>query len=408
MIAPTQSRAGFHDRAWRWSAAWALAWAVVLGGCAEPADERRLGLRTVLGSDTGLVSGSRGAGARLAAFAKADRVVEFVFPRDHGPHPEYRSEWWYLTAVLTAAGGREFGVQFTLFRQGIEPGSRAVAVTGATAWRTGQVYMGHVAVSDVAGRRHLEAERLSRAHQALAGVGVEPFHAHIEGWRLGGNAVPAASASGGELWPLRLQAATVDFAINLTLAGGRAVVLQGDRGLSRKGVDNASYYYSIPRIDAAGSVVIDGASHLVAGDAWLDREWGTSVLAPEYAGWDWFALHLDDGRDLMVYRLRRHDDGKPPATAEARYFDGSGVLVDAVGAARTLRFGDFQLAVERRWRGWPVAWRLTVNGGERFVVRAAFEDQVMDLSVRYWEGVVHVEDQDGRRLGSGYMELTGY
>ena len=330
-----------------------------------------------------------------AGFAKADRVIDFAFPRDHGAHPDFRSEWWYLTAVLADPQGRRFGVQFTLFRQGIKPMSTGeTAPVGAQAWRTGQVYMAHVAVSDVAARRHVAAERVVRGHPALAGVSAAPFEAHLEGWRL--------AAAGAEFWPLRLLAETPDFDIDLSLTGTKPVVRQGEGGLSRKGPANASYYYSIPRIRAEGAVAIDGVRHAVAGLAWLDREWSTSVLASEYQGWDWFALALDDGRDLMLFRLRRFDGRADDYNA------GSAVAAD--GEARILAAGDFELTVQDRWRGWPVTWRLTLAQGpqESFTIQAAFEDQVMDASVRYWEGVVDVRDDAGDRVGGGYMELTGY
>ena len=358
--------------------------ALTLLGCDETPPSGEGGLRGVLGE-------SGGSGG----FETADRVVEFAFPRDHGPHPRFRSEWWYLTAVLAAADGRTFGTQFTLFRQGLAPRAPGdVPLTGAAAWRTGQVYMAHFAVSDVARRRHVHAERVARGHPALAGVTAAPFAAYLEDWRL--------ESRGDDFLPLELVAATAEFDVALTLTGTKPVVLQGERGLSHKGPDNASYYYSIPRIDARGSVRIDGTSHPVVGKAWLDREWSTSVLAAEYAGWDWLALHLDDGRDLMVFRLRRIDG------ARDRY--GAGSLVAVNGDATGLADDDFTLAVIDTWRAWPVRWELTLNGdpAERFLVEAAFEDQVMDTSVRYWEGVVVVRHGDGRPAGSGYLEMTGY
>lgn len=356
---------------------------VLLAGCDEAPRTDVNGLRGVLG-ETGGASG----------FETADRVVEFAFPRDHGPHPRFRSEWWYLTAVLTAAGGRTFGTQFTLFRQGLVPRPPGDVSTGAAAWRTGQVYMAHFALSDVAARRHVQAERIARGHPALAGVTSSPFAAYLEDWRL--------ESRSHDFLPLELAAGTPDFDVALTLTGTKPIVLQGEHGLSHKGPDNASYYYSMPRIDARGSVRIDGARHAVVGKAWLDREWSTSVLATEYAGWDWMALHLDDGRDLMVFRLRRVD-GAPD-----QY--GAGSLVAVNGEATSLADGDFTLAVVDTWRDWPVRWELTLNGDptEHFLVAAAFEDQVMDASVRYWEGVVTVRYGDGRPAGSGYLEMTGY
>ena len=369
---------------------WALA-AAGCGGDPHSAPARQQGLRVVLGGD-GLRPGAQDD---AAGFAKADRPIDFTFPRDHGPHPQFRSEWWYLTAVLANAEGREFGVQFTVFRRGIAPVADAGAPDGAQAWRSGQVYLGHVAVSDVAARRHMEEERLARGHPALAGARAAPFAVHLEGWRL------ATKDDAVGFWPLRLEAETTEFSVDLTLRGGKPIVRQGDGGLSRKGPNNASYYYSIPRIDAEGQVRVGDATHRVAGGAWLDREWSTSVLAAEYAGWDWFALRLDDGRDMMFYRMRRRD-GQPSA------YD-SGVLIDAAGNAHILQAREFSLAPQEHWREWPVAWRLRLPGeSSPWSVRAAFADQVMETSIRYWEGVAHVYDSAGARLGAGYMELTGY
>ena len=373
-----------------------MACAALLVGCTGPTEEPGEGLRALLGDASlrGSAPGSRPDLGAEAGFAKADQPRVFQFPRDHGPHPMFRSEWWYLTGVLATAEGREFGVQFTLFRQGLAPRLDIAPITGAEAWRGAQIYMGHVAVSDVVARRHWHEERFARGHPAVAGVVAEPFEAHIDGWRL--------VSQGEDFWPLRLVSRGQRFDIDLVLSATKPVVRQGEEGLSRKGPDNASYYYSIPRIGAEGAIAIDGATYRVAGSAWLDREWSTSVLAPEYVGWDWFALHLDNGEDLMLYRMRRRD-GK---TDEYN----SGALIDAEGRVHLLASRDFSLQVERTWRGWPVAWRLTsqVPTAKEWRIRAMFEDQVMDTLVRYWEGAVIVQDRDRERVGHGYMELTGY
>ncbi|MCY3839540.1 MAG: carotenoid 1,2-hydratase [Gammaproteobacteria bacterium] len=369
-----------------------LAWcatgtAVLLLGCGEPDPDAARSLRSILGSADGTAAG----------FARADRIREFVFPRDHGPHPSYRSEWWYLTAVVSTAGSetREFGVQFTLFRQGLEArgGETPVPDGGPEAWRTGQGYMAHIALSDITARRHMAAERFSRGHPALAGARADPFRVHLDDWQL---------ASTGEAFsPLRLTVNSADFSADLLLTARRPAILQGDRGLSRKGPGNASYYYSVPRLEAQGELVVGGSSHAVSGLAWIDREWSTGVLGDAYQGWDWFALHLDDGRDLMLYQLRRID-GQTDAYNAGSLGDGE--------VSRTLTAGDFSLMPIQHWRGWPVAWNLVIRGGEaqQYVIRAAIKDQVMDTAVRYWEGAVHLEDDEGRRAGAGYMELTGY
>ena len=366
--------------------AWCAMTALLLG-CAEPEPDAARSLRSILGSDDGIAPG----------FARADRIREFVFPRDHGPHPSYRSEWWYLTAVVSTAGSEtgEFGVQFTLFRQGLEARSRETPVPnkGPEAWRTGQLYMAHVALSDITARRHMAAERFGRGHPELAGARADPFRVHLDDWQL--------ASTGDAFSPLRLTVDTADFSADLLLTATRPATLQGDRGLSRKGPDNASYYYSMPRLEARGELAVGSSSHLVSGLAWIDREWSTSVLGDAYRGWDWFALHLDDGRDLMLYQLRRIDGQID------RYNAGS--LGDG-RVSRTLTADDFSLTSIEYWRGWPVAWKLVIRGDEpqQYVVRAAIDDQVMDTAVRYWEGVAYVEDDHGHRLGAGYMELTGY
>ena len=372
--------------------AWcATAAAVLLVGCTEPDRDAAPSLRSILGSRDGTEAG----------FARAEAIRKFVFPADHGPHPAYRSEWWYLTAVVSTTAtasqpeAREFGVQFTIFRQGLDarPGQTPAATDGAEAWRTGQGYMAHVALSDIEAGRHVEAERFSRGHPALAGARADPFRVYLDDWQL--------ASTGDDFSPLRLTAKTADFTADLVLTVKRAVILQGERGLSRKGSDNASYYYSMPRIEARGEIVVGGSGHAVSGLAWIDREWSTSVLGEAYRGWDWFALHLDDGRDLMLYQLRRLDGRADDYNA--------GSLGDGT-VSRTLTAGDFSLMPIERWRGWPVAWKLVLRGDppQQYVVRAAIKDQVMNTAVRYWEGVAHVEDADGQRRGAGYMELTGY
>ena len=367
-----------------------LVLALAGAGCTEPAAEGGR-LSTVLGGDG------------LDGFQRATMPASIEFPRDHGAHPDFRSEWWYFTAALHDDQGRYFGVQFTLFRQALLPHG------GRGPWRTAQVYMGHLAVSDVAAGVHHQAERLVRGHPRLAGVSHVPnapaapappptasFAAWIEGWRL-------TSVSTAFL-PMTLQAEATEIGLDLSLEQTKPIVLQGDAGFSAKGPANASYYYSVPRLAVSGTVRVGGESHEVAGRGWLDREWSTSVLARHYAGWDWFALQLDDGRDFMLYQLRRHDGGQDAYNSATAV---GATAIDVNGDAERLDPAGVRLASTHTWRGWPVRWELTV-GDERFTVVAAFNDQVMETFVRYWEGLVWVEDENGDRLGSGYMELTGY
>jgi predicted secreted hydrolase len=330
-----------------------------------------------------------------AGFARAEAPIEFDFPADHGAHPDFRSEWWYVTASLEGPDGRRFGVQFTLFRQALaaEP-----AVGGP--WDARQIYLGHLAVTDVAGGRHVHAERLSRGHPRLAGVTATPLRAAVDGWRLEGQ--------GAGLERLTLDAATTEMSVTLSMDAVKPIVLQGDRGLSAKGPDQASYYYSLPRLAVAGRLQLDGEAHRVTGTAWLDREWSTSVLSAGQRGWDWFGLQLDDGTELMAFQLRRDDGVRDP-------YD-QGLWVDADGDAVQLRTQDFMLTPMRRWRddqgvAWPVAWRIslmTPSGPRELTVEAALEDQRMETLFTYWEGLVTVRDEAGDDIGTGYMELTGY
>lgn len=353
-----------------------------LSGCGDPNGPTGVGalrVATLLGEPS------------EAGFLTADAVRPFVFPRDHGAHERFRQEWWYLTAALEdPTAGDEYGVQFTLFRRAL------ASDKGEGPWRSAQVFLGHFAMTDVEREQHVEAERFARGHPRLAGVRATPFAAWIEGWRL--------ESMGASTWPVRLLASADAFGVDLVLRDTRPPLLQGDRGLSRKGPGAGSYYYSVPRLAIEGTLRIEDREVEVRGLGWFDREWSTSALGAEQIGWDWFALQLDDGRSLMAYQIRRRD-------GERGAYD-QGVLVSASGDVRTLGVADFSLSPERAWRDdtgtqWPVRWRVAV-GDEVFVVEAAMEDQVMDTSIRYWEGLVRVSDPLARDLGRGYMELTGY
>ncbi len=362
-----------------------LAVALLLAAAlAHPAAELRLG--SVLGEQ------------EAAGFARAEAPRPFRFPDDHGSHPDYRSEWWYLTASLTGPEGQDFGVQFTLFRQAL----RSAPVIGGP-WDASQIFLAHLALTDVAAGRHVEAERLARGHPRLAGVTAAPFRAWLDGWSL--------AASGRDLQGLVLDAETARIAVRLRLQPVKPLVLQGEAGLSRKGPHQASYYYSLPRLAVAGELDTPAGPVPVTGTAWLDREWSTSVLSAEQRGWDWFALQLDSGEDIMVFQLRRRDGRRDP-------YD-QGMWVGAGGESRRLEVRDFTLEPTRFWtdeagRRWPVAWKLAVStpAGPRYLrVEAALDDQRMDTLLTYWEGLVRVYDagpQAGELIGTGYMELTGY
>jgi predicted secreted hydrolase len=342
------------------------------------------------------------AGAGDSGFARAEAPREFHFPADHGPHPDFRTEWWYYTGNLATREGRRFGFQLTFFRSALAPRPPR----RASAWAASEVYLAHFALTDVAGRRFRSAERWSRGALGLAGAQAEPFHVWLGTW-----SAAAAGAPGAGTPPMHLAAAADEAALDLALAPGTPPVLEGERGLSRKSAEpgNASYYYSLPRMPAAGTVRVGSDRFRVVGLAWMDREWSTSALGRGQVGWDWFALQLDDGRDLMLYRLRRADGSADPAS--------SATLIAAGGAAHPLASSDFELQVLDTWTSpesgarYPARWRLRVPAaGLDLEVRPLLAGQELATSFRYWEGAVEVTGSgDGTPVhGRGYMELTGY
>ncbi len=335
-------------------------------------------------------------------YARAWAPRPFAFPADHGPHPDFRTEWWYVTGNVATATGRPFGFQFTLFRQALAPAQP----TRASSWATRQVMLGHLALSDITAGRFTAGERLVRAAGGLGGAEAAPYRIWAEGWQLS----PARADQSG-FWPLRLVGSHDGVALELVLDSLKPLVLQGERGLSHKSTQpgNASYYYSYPRLSVSGRITTADGAHAVSGQAWFDREWSTSALAPDQVGWDWFSLQLDDQTELMLYQLRRRDGSADPTSS------GSAVAPDG-GSAR-LALGDFTLAVTEHWTHprsgirYPSRWQISVpSQGLELTVTPRLADQELPLQVRYWEGSVSVSGtRRGRPVtGLGYVELTGY
>lgn len=338
------------------------------------------------------------SGGTTEGFARAIEPRTFRFPEDHGPHEDFRTEWWYLTGNLTAANGRRFGYQFTLFRNAMTP----ERVERDSTWATRQVYMAHFALTDPQDGAFHAFERFSRGAAGLAGVEALPFRAWLDDWEIRGGDNPP---------PFQVQVTEGDTAIELVLEPGRPAVLNGDRGLSQKGREpgNASYYYSLTRMPTRGTVTVGYKTFEVQGSSWLDREWSTSVLEEGQIGWDWFALQLSDGRDLMVYQLRRSRGEEDELS--------SGSLVDTDGTARRLRAEEFDIEPLGTWTSpatniqYPSKWRLRVPTADLDLqISPLLPDQELNLSFRYWEGAVSITGTSAAEpvTGQGYVELTGY
>lgn len=335
------------------------------------------------------------AGDDVAGYRRATGPRRFSFPADHGPHPGYRNEWWYLTGNLEADDGRRFGYQVTFFKTAIRPDGRQNCGDD-NAWCTDHVWMGHAAVTDVANQRHLAAELFSRQQPGLAGAGTTPFKVWLQDWQLFGI---------GDDFPWELEVLTDEFSLSLSLAPVKKPVLQGDGGLSRKSPEpgNASYYYSMTRIATHGQIHLGGDTFAVDGLSWLDREWSTSALAPDQSGWDWFSLQLDDGSELMYYRLRDLRGG-PHASS-------SGNFTTVMGGQLAIDNDAMTLEPVETWRApdgtvYDTTWHMRFRDND-WIVRAVLADQLMDVTFRYWEGAVDVLAADsGERLGRGYLEMV--
>lgn len=370
--------------------------ALALVGCSSPPSEHLADENGTFGKASlelsSLLSGE------TEGFARATEPRHLVFPEDYGAHPEFRTEWWYLTGNLSSRSGRRFGYQFTLFRNALA----AEEPSRPSRWATRQVFMAHLALTDIDGQKFHAFERFARGGGGLAGVELDPFRAWLEDWEL---------SSPGSPPPFRLTATAGDISLDLDLEPLKPLVLQGEAGLSRKGRQpgNASYYYSFTRLGTSGRLHLGGLELEIQGNSWLDREWSTSALEAGQIGWDWFALQLDDGTDLMVYQMRR-DDGSPDPVSS-----GSRIGVD--GARSALSWSDFQLEVLDWWTSpetgvrYPSGWQLRLPGEELDLqIEPVSRDQELRLSVLYWEGAVRVEGTRGSTpiSGRGYVELTGY
>jgi predicted secreted hydrolase len=317
----------------------------------------------------------------------------FQFPRDHFDHPEFRTEWWYYTGNLRSGDGHRYGFELVFFRQGERRGPS----DNLSAWRVDDLYLAHLALTDIGGKRYRYYKRLNRAGPGIAGISFEQGRIWNGNWESQWD-----KASGVQ----QLSAVAEDIRFQLRLTPRKPPVINGENGVSRKaeGSGQASYYVSFPRLSVEGT--LNGAG--VTGTAWMDHEWFTNQLAPNQAGWDWFSVQLENDTEVMLFQLRHLDGSIDPYSA--------GTYIDPNGHARHLSRGEFELQPLEFWTSpktrarYPIRWRITIPSLKLTLeCTAALPDQELisedAAGPTYWEGAVSYSGAAG---GVGYLELTGY
>jgi predicted secreted hydrolase len=351
-----------------------------------------------------LLVGSLFAQPSPPPYQSAAAGYRYSFPRDHGSHPSFRTEWWYYTGHLRTPSGRPFGYELTFFRRLMPPED---VKTLPSRWSVTQLYLAHFAVTDVSAQTFHFSEKVSREGLGKAGADETGLRVWVDDWKA--ETVDARAAI------QRLSARDGHAAVSLTLEPAKPPVIHGTEGISRKGMaeGQASHYYSLTRLATTGTLRIGNDTFPVTGTSWMDHEFGSADLSPEVAGWDWFSLQLNDATELMLYRLRRSDGTSDPAS--------SGTLINADGSARHLQLSDIEVIPSGSWTSpvskasYPQRWHVRVPSLDLSLeVVPVMADQELrtarSTQVTYWEGAVTVS---GSRLarplhGHGYVELTGY
>jgi predicted secreted hydrolase len=340
----------------------------------------------------------------VAADASVHRGRALRFARDHGAHLDAAIEWWYLTGELRAPGERRLGFQITFFR------SRTGLAAGLDSrFAARHLLFAHAALTDLADGTHQHAQRIARwsgdPDAALARASDRDTDLRLGDWTL-----QRSDDAGRSLYRARFGSPADGFELQLTLRATQPLLLQGDAGFSRKGPDEsqASHYLSEPQLAAQGTLRRAGQTVAVSGRAWLDHEWSEQLMHPDAVGWDWVGMNLDDGAALTAFRLRRADGSSLWAGGSWR---------SASGALQAFSADEVRFTPGRVWASpmsgarYPLQWTLDTPAG-RFEVRALLDAQELDSRAStgtvYWEGLSDLFDASGRRVGSGYLEMTGY
>lgn len=340
-------------------------------------------------------------------FRSAEPGYRYAFPHDHFNHPDFQTEWWYHTGNLRTAKGRRFGFELTFFRLGVERKAAPPAV-----WDIRDVWLAHLALSDIDGGHFLYTERLNRSGAGIAGADEGQARVWNGNWQTQWKLDPRAP---GAMASQQLQAVADRFSFELTLKTLKPPVIHGENGISQKaeGPGRASHYISFTRLLTSGVLILDGQRFNVDGESWMDHEFFTHQLAPDQSGWDWFSLQLSDGSEIMLFELRRKDGTSDPYSA--------GTYVDPRGRSTHLSAKDFSLAPGKTWSSpvsggrYPIEWSIRVPS---LALDAAITTPLLQQELvsktsaapSYWEGSIKVAaTRNGRPIsGLGYLEMTGY
>ena len=330
-------------------------------------------------------------------YALALEPISFSFPKDHGPHRSFRNEWWYFTGNLWDNQQRRYGFHLTFFRQGINAKEQT-----HNGWKDSDIYLAHFAISDISNAQFYHQEKLARSGAGVIQIQDQPLSIKFDDWQL--------ISSGEDFFPVVIMANDRGQALKLTLNTSKPLVLQGNQGLSQKNEipGNASYYYSFSRLEAQGQLTLGDKTLPVQGTTWMDREWSSSALSEDQVGWDWFSLQFENGYDLMFYQLRNKDGSASSYS--------SGALIDPQGNKTPIKQADMKIQPIKYWQApqgqrYPVAWSYNIKLPEfsqSGIISAAQENQLMDTSIKYWEGAVDVRDEQSQSVGYGFLEMTGY
>ncbi|WP_322794487.1 lipocalin-like domain-containing protein [Bellilinea sp.] len=333
-------------------------------------------------------------------FARAEAPIPFEFPKDHGAHNDFQTEWWYYTGNLATESGRRFGYQLTFFRRAVVPPE--MRIDRPSDWSVEQVYLAHFSLTDVQTGQFYANEKIGRGAAGLAGAVGEPaYQVWLDEWQV---------VQVGENEYL-LQAKTDQVAVELQLINRKGEILQGEEGYSRKGEEagNASYYISQTRLETRGKITVSDIDYTVSGLSWMDHEFSTSALGEDQVGWDWFSLQLNNDTEIMLFTLRKEDGSID------RFSSATLILAD--GRAQRFNANQFIVEVKEQWLSpktgavYPSRWQIFIPEVDILLdVRPLIPDQELVVSYIYWEGAVFAQGNMGDRAvsGYGYVELTGY